>query len=239
MFDDISTAKFWARTHVAESDECWLWMAGKNSAGYGVLSVERKPMLAHRFSLALHRGQSIPPGVFVLHSCDNPRCVNPRHLRMGTQKENSRDAWDRGRASPPPRNDGPGHWTKTRALKGSAIGTSKMTDAAVAEIYRLRMAGMSSPKLAKRFGLDKSTVLDIIGGRYWAHLLGVDGNPTLAELSAIERNTKPGAKITLEMARKIKAAIATGETGRSIALRFGIHFASVSDIKRGLTWREA
>lgn len=237
MFDDVSTAKFWARTQVSEGDECWLWTAGKNSAGYGVLSVERRPMLAHRFSLSLHRGEMVPPGVFVLHSCDNPGCVNPGHLRQGTQKENMQDAKLRGRISAPPVHYGP---APNRTMpKGESNPSSKLTNEGVAQIYVLRLAGMGSTTIAKKMGLDPSTVIDIIRGKHWGHRLGVDGNPTLSELDAIKGNETPGAKITLDMAREIKAALAAGEIGRSIALRFGIHFASVSDIKRGLTWRGA
>ena len=232
--------RYWAKVEIAGPDDCWPWRAGMHSMGYGAFSIRlpgggyrMKP--AHQISAFLSYGPS--NGRYALHSCDNRPCCNPRHLRYGTQTDNMQDAKQRGRLSAPPIHRGPA--PHRNMPKGEDVKTSKMTNATVAEIYKLRLTGMSSMELAKRFDIDKSTILDIIGGRYWAHQLGANGNPTLAELAAIERNTKPGAKITMDMARAIKTAIAAGETGRSIALRFGIHFASVSDIKQGKTWREA
>lgn len=236
--DDID--RYWAKVGIAGPDDCWPWLAGMHSAGYGAFSIRlpgggyrMKP--AHQISAFLAYGPS--NGRYALHSCDNRPCCNPRHLRYGTQTDNMQDAKKRGRSSPPPIHYGPA--PHRNMPKGEANANSKMTNATVAEIYRLRLTGMSSVELAKRFSLDKSTMLDIISGRHWSHQLGVNGNPTLDELKAVEHNKTPGAKITPEMAREIKIALAAGETGRSIARRFGLHFGSVSDIKRGLTWRDA
>lgn len=237
----IDEAKFWSRIDILGADDCWLWRAGRTSAGYGAFAVRSKgstqQVLAHRVALAL--ATSGMRSAFALHSCDTPTCCNPRHLRWGSQRDNVADAVSRGRHRAPPRNDGHSHWTKRGAPRGERAPSSKMTDKDISEIYRLRLSGQSSIAIAKRFSLDKSTILDVINGRYWGHLLGVNGNPILDDLKAVEHNKTPGAKITPDIAREIKQALAGGETGRSIARRFGIHFASVSDIKRGLTWRDA
>lgn len=75
---------------------CWVWKGHTYSNGYGVLKVFGKDVSAHRYSYELHKG-SIPPGMDILHSCDNRKCINPEHLRAGTHQENMEEAARRGR----------------------------------------------------------------------------------------------------------------------------------------------
>jgi len=84
---------------VAKTDTCWLW-TGATNGHYGKIGVNGKTVPAPRVAYTLFRGP-IPPGMFVLHSCDNPLCVNPEHLRTGTHRENMRDMAERGRARNP------------------------------------------------------------------------------------------------------------------------------------------
>ena len=96
--------RFWQRVDQAGGPEaCWPWTGSHNSAGYGIAMVQGpgdpSPLLsmkAHRLSYLLHIGPP-PASVLVLHSCDNPPCVNPAHLRLGTQQQNMQDAIARGR----------------------------------------------------------------------------------------------------------------------------------------------
>ena len=81
--------KFWHCTDKQGDDQCWNWTKGTN-AGYGWIHVGKKQMMAHRFSYEMHIGP-IPEGMLVLHSCFNRRCVNPAHLRIGTNKDNMND----------------------------------------------------------------------------------------------------------------------------------------------------
>lgn len=93
--------RFWMKVRAGKTPEdCWEWIGSKRH-DYGQLSSVRgrSPHKAHRVSYEIHFGP-IPDGMDVLHSCDNPPCCNPRHLRLGTAKDNARDMVERGRYNP-------------------------------------------------------------------------------------------------------------------------------------------
>lgn len=95
------TDRFWEKVdRYSDPDGCWLWKGALNTGGYGMIGHYRKPMItAHRLSWELENGD-IPNGLLILHMCDVKNCVNPRHLRLGTQAENIRDAVTKGRFRP-------------------------------------------------------------------------------------------------------------------------------------------
>jgi hypothetical protein len=93
--------RFWRFVTPADSEECWIWSGSKDPRGYGTLSAESgsSPIKAYRLAYEMRHGP-IPDGLVVRHKCDNPSCVNPDHLEVGTQKDNVRDMVERGRANP-------------------------------------------------------------------------------------------------------------------------------------------
>lgn len=235
-------------------DACWVWTATKNNQGYGMLQMQVRGQngkrLAHRVSYILHRGR-IRHSACVLHRCDNPACVNPKHLFLGSYKDNYDDMVSKGRRRnvwpghlpggstfipEPPRGDD--HWTRKhpeRVQRGSENGFAKLTEKDVRQIYSLRLKGQKAEHIAKRFDLDPSTVGDILKGTHWRHMLGTKGCPTLKQLKAIKTARAP-SKLTTEQATEIKRRIKKGEPIKPLAREFGIAFQTVSDIKRGKSW---
>jgi hypothetical protein len=175
--------RFWASVQKGAETECWLWMAGRTGRDYGAFYYNDKQMPAHRFSMMISAGHPLPDGWFVLHSCDNPPCVNPRHLRLGTQKQNVADAIARGRHKNPP--PAPAKRRYEDSPRGSQIGTAKLDEWAVRRLLAKRLTGRNFTDLGYEFGLDASTVADACKGKTWAHVHGTWGAPTLAELAAI------------------------------------------------------
>ncbi|HEY5021799.1 MAG TPA: HNH endonuclease signature motif containing protein [Gemmatimonadaceae bacterium] len=147
--------------HRPELGPCWIWLAGRDSKGYGTVWFGKANHGAHRVSWELVHGP-IPKGngwhgACVLHRCDNPSCVNPTHLFEGTQATNmaDRDAKGRGRWVNPP---------------GEANGSAKLTEALVLEIRALAKAGVEQRQLAVRFGICNQNVSLIVRRKRWAHV---------------------------------------------------------------------
>ena len=85
---------------VRKTDSCWLWLLSKDKDGYGMFRGDVAGLMyhkAHRFSYAYHTGEIVPKGAFVMHRCDNPSCVNPDHLKIGTPLDNTADMIGKGR----------------------------------------------------------------------------------------------------------------------------------------------
>lgn len=145
---------FWAA--VDRSSSCWPWMHCRTLDGYGrvrALGEER----AHRVAWIVANGRGVPPGMFVLHRCDNPPCCNPDHLFLGTQLDNIVDRVVKGRS-------GGG------ANIGESNPNSKLQAAQVIEMRSLYKAGETKLQLARRFGISRPTVSLIILRRRWGHV---------------------------------------------------------------------
>lgn len=104
---------------IIKSDGCWTWNASLRSKGYGAFKFKGKVVLAHRFSWIFHNGD-IPDGLSVCHKCDNPICVNPNHLFLGTHSDNMKDAFNKKRLNINFNNPGAfknGHIPNNRLIK--------------------------------------------------------------------------------------------------------------------------
>lgn len=144
---------------------CWLWLGATTNAGYGKIWYNGKLELAHRARWMADHGP-IPDEKFVLHRCDNPSCVRPDHLFLGTHQENMDDCQEKGRYQRGLRN---GRYTKPESiLRGEENGASKLTQEQVDEIRR-RYAeeDISQGRLAVGYGITQQTISKIIRGERW------------------------------------------------------------------------
>lgn len=203
--------RFWAKVDGRGPDDCWEWQ-GATAEGYGLFIVWGHPTRAHRVAWEFTHGP-IPAGLLVLHSCDNPPCVNPAHLRIGTDADNTADMHARGRAAP---------------KDGEHNGHAKLTAAQVAEIRAQYAAGEKSTiALGREFGVSPSAIGLMLKGATWAAV----GEP-------IPRRSG-NAHITLDDARAIRGLWESGElTQAELAERFGLCRTAIRNVLAHRTWKE-
>jgi hypothetical protein len=145
--------RFWSK--VNKTDGCWEWIAGRNKDGYGQIGKTHGDAVgAHRVAYELMVGP-IPEGMCVLHRCDNPGCVNPDHLFLGTRADNTADMKAKGRARGP-------------SFYGASNANAKLTEQDVREIRFIGGSGISQRALGLLYGVGQTQVGRILRGTRWA-----------------------------------------------------------------------
>lgn len=129
-------------------NDCWLWTGAKTSLGYGQMTINRRRVGAHRVAYQMAYGRSIPTGMVVCHRCDNPSCVNPAHLFLGTQADNMADKA-----------------AKQRAARRSRNGAAKLTEQQYDELERRAAAGERLSDIARSYGVTVQAVSQYIKRR--------------------------------------------------------------------------
>ena len=213
---DPPEVRFWAKVYKPSNpDDCWIWVAGKTGSGYGVLTINYKAILVHRFSYELHCGP-IPEGRFVCHHCDVPACVNPAHLFLGTPKDNTHDMIAKGRAV---------HVTRPMP-GGEDHPNARLTWKQIDEMRTLFATGTySKAQLAMKYGVTKSNIGEILHWRTWRK----DDSPP---------PEYPGkTKLAKDDVRTIRAEYASGNVfQRELADRFGVTPSLISQIVNRKRW---
>lgn len=148
--------RFWSKVDKSNPDGCWLWTGSKVPFGYGTTYYNGKPQRTHRISYKIAHGE-IPDDVCVLHKCDNPACVNPDHLFLGTKHDNTQDMVKKGRQ-------------KYVTHNGSENGNSKLKESDVTQIRCLFESGYSQKGIAKLFSISTRTVCQIVENETWKHV---------------------------------------------------------------------
>lgn len=163
--------RFWTFVQHTSADEpnaCWIW-TGKTDKGYGKFWYRGRSVTASRFAYERFVGP-IPPGLNVCHHCDTPACVRPTHLFLGTVKDNTAAAIQKGRFDPQ-------HLKHARKARGAANCNTKLTEEQVRAIraeYARGIAPSPSPVslrgLAKRYGVAKYAIFSIVHRLTWRHM---------------------------------------------------------------------
>lgn len=166
--DEKTIARFWSHVEMdgpiseycPELGPCWFWTASRNRKGYGMFyPVKNHGISAHRFSMIIG-GTTFADGEQAAHRCNNPACVNPRHLYKATCRQNIRDAVRDGRRS---------HLTCDKHNR------AKLTREQAVMSFELRRSGWSAKRIAERFGVCKATISHLLVGRNWKQLHAIHG----------------------------------------------------------------
>lgn len=203
-------ARFWSKVSTASLGECWLWSGAPDADGYGCFTIggraTHSSFRAHRIAYVLSSGVD-PLELKVCHSCDNPPCVNPAHLFLGTNLENVRDAARKGRMT-----------------KGEDQSNSVLTDASVAMLRAMYRAGVPTKEIVAASGVSEKAMTMAVTGRTWRHLPGEctvrRGRAILTEAQVVE----------------LREFYADGAPTRLLAGKFGIDAAHVIAIATGRLW---
>lgn len=159
--------RFWAKVdkngpvpkHMPHLGKCWVWLGSKDGNGYGQIGGRGKlsTIRTHVASCILHFG-GVPKGKCACHKCDNPECVRPSHLWIGTQGDNVRDMIAKGR------------YNKGESRRGEENPSSKLTEHQVRQIRTLSSEGMLRKHVAKIFGVTPENVSYIVLRKGWKHV---------------------------------------------------------------------
>jgi len=152
------TEVFWSRVnkdgpmpaYKSELGKCWVWIGYRAKKGYGQFHIGKVPLSAHRVSWAITNGKTEP--LPLLHKCDNPSCVNPSHLFLGTLSDNTQDMLRKGRCNPP---------------HGERSGSAKFTWEQVLEIRELKKTGIKTRLICQKYQRGRAIINKILAGTVW------------------------------------------------------------------------
>jgi hypothetical protein len=140
----IEDKRFWKKVNILGENDCWNWLGSKNKDGYGHVGRNKKNITASKYAWNITYGE-IPDGMCVLHKCDNPTCVNPNHLYLGTRKQNSKDTKDRNRMG----NSG-----------------NRLSLKEIDKIKLMKNQGITNKEIGDCFNIAISTIRDIMNEKY-------------------------------------------------------------------------
>ncbi len=211
----MNSGQFWAKALKTE-EGCWLW-SGAEARDYGQVWFQRKTWRAHRLAYFLTYGP-IPDGLYVLHSCDTPLCVRPDHLFLGTQSDNMKDMYAKGRRLRPGQPPGERH------------AMARLTEKQVRCLHQRLAAGEPYAELAVEYGVHVDTLTALAKRRSWSHL-------GLPAIPARQGSGKPSARLTEEDIPAIILRIRSGDTIGQVARDYGVGRTAISDIWHGKKWK--
>lgn len=207
--------RFWQQIHKTKS--CWLWTAFTDKNGYGRFRGKLGKKIyatAHRFSYALHTGEIVADGMAVMHSCDNPGCVNPDHLSVGTCHDNMVDKAVKGRSN---------------IAKGEAAPGARLTEQ---QVHAIVLDSRTYVEIGADYCVAASTIGSIKQGVSWKSL-NVE-KIVHSKRTGMRGETQWAAKLTESDVREIRLSILSG---KSLAEKFGVTPQAICNIRKRRIWK--
>lgn len=210
-------ARFWGKVCITE--KCWEWKAGKMKDGYGRFAVQGKVFPAHRIAYAV-ANQEDPGDLVVCHQCDNPSCVNPSHLFLGTVADNLNDCLGKGRREP------------KRGEMGAKASMSNEDAKSIRDQFA--HGNMSVAELAQAYGVHRLTAQRIINGTIYK----TAGGPiTRGKRRSTAGGRNGRARLTEDLVRTLRNQFAQGKTVLSLSREMGLPESTISNVAKGKTWK--
>lgn len=220
-------SQFWSQVEAGNADECWIWKGACHRDGRGHFQIGTRSNAAR---IAWMLANDADPGpLFILHSCDNNKCVNPAHLRTGTAAENAADKVNRGRAP-----------------RGSTHYRSGLTDEAAEEFLRRYIEGEPLGKLSTAFGVSVPVAHNIVCRVSYRHVacdetalaVARKAHEKAGQRAGQKAGTERWGKLSQSEAEEIRREYASGQwTQEQLASRYGIRQPAISRVVNGLRWR--
>jgi DNA-binding XRE family transcriptional regulator len=206
--------RFWSKVRIGTLDNCWEWQAGDDGSGYGLFHFQGKQRRAHRVSWMLWHGK-VPNGMFVCHHCDNPSCVNPRHLFLGTAADNSIDKMRKGRHKSP--------WP------------CRFNSSQIAEIRKTYTEKqVTQEQLAQKYSVSVSTINRIVRGKGYAWVGDFTKGKQLRLPGQLARR-----KLTSSQVVELRQVYATEQVHqKELAKRYNVSPTTIGEIIRGEKYAE-
>lgn len=222
VINDSIVSRFW--NHVEKSGDCWEWLSSVSNAGYGRFTIGRKTMSAHRVSYAIAVGD--PGDSLVCHKCDNPSCVNPYHLFLGSHKDNTTDMIAKGRHV---------------IARGADVYNAILDEEAVSRARRDYKTGMYTfTELAANYNVSRRSMSDAIKGENWKHVgseAAVTGKVKRQKPYGNAGESHYRSKLKQADVDKIRDEYNSGVSQREIARKWNIDFRQVHKIVKNKVYR--
>ena len=197
---------------------CWLWTGALFQNKYAQINLNGRTWYASRVVWFSEYGL-FDENLDVLHKCDNPFCVNPRHLFLGTHADNMRDRDSKNRGVTP-------------RLRGEQSPNAKLCDADIPELFKLRRQGLTYRQIGIKFDISVAAVCDIFKNRHWRHVQIPDSERVL-----LTDKRSWTAKLTDSQVREVYAMKMSGFTQRQIAATFRVAPTVINGIFKGRQYR--
>ncbi len=221
LFTQGDIDRFWNKVAITANDQkCWEWqdyIGAKNK--YGLFRKGRLKCKAHRLAYLFYY-KTIEDEKLVMHSCDNPSCVNPHHLSLGTPKDNALDKCRKGRRFP---------------THGEAGRSAKVTTNDVIAIRNLHKWGYKQTHIAEHFKITQAQVSLIIKRIEWKHLEDTEKSETKPIISTQSKPRKSYVQLTDDLVREIKYN--TVNTQKELCEKYNVSQGTISGIKLNRYWK--